>query len=392
MEKENKMKKILFVVPSLVVGGMERMQVTLANVLYAAGYDITIMTLNPTHTLASELNEGIKLIYKPYREFPIMSKIKYLWTFYDDGIWETRSSSRTLHNYYVGNEHYDVEIAFFRGLPIKIVAGAKKNVVKLAWVHNDFQKASGYQNNFSSMQQVFDAYKRFDKVVCVSNQAQSGFRKVIGDTGNLTTIYNLLPVDEIERKAQESPEVGVRKASLHLVLVGRLLDSAKGQKRLIDAVARLHDEGKDVSLALIGGGNDEQMLRTEITDKRAEHYITMCGNQMNPYPYIKEADLLVCASYFEGYNLTVAEALILGIPVLSTNCTGPNEILDNGKYGKIVENSEYGLYQGIKEVTENPVLLEEYRNKAISRREFFDESQLLKQITDLFEREQKKYA
>ena len=56
--------KILFIVPSLTVGGMERMQVTLANALYRIGYDITIMLLNPVYDLADDLDNGIRLIYK----------------------------------------------------------------------------------------------------------------------------------------------------------------------------------------------------------------------------------------------------------------------------------------------------------------------------------------
>ena len=111
----------------------------------------------------------------------------------------------------------------------------------------------------------------------------------------------------------------------------------------------------------------------------------MTGSQNNPYPYIKNADLLVCASYFEGYNLTVAEALILGVPVLSTDCTGPNEILDRGRYGMIVENSKEGLYRGLKELMDNPEKLDYYKRKAKERLGFFDEEKTIKQITDLFE-------
>lgn len=383
------MVKILFILPSLAVGGLERVQVTLANKLAEQDYDVTIMILDSDDDLKSELNSEVHLIHKPYKSH-LGNKIPYIrHKLYDDGMWETRASASQLYKYYVGDERYDVEIAFFRGLPIKIFSGGAEKrrtdrTRRIAWVHNDFRKAAGYQNNFKSMQQVFEAYKSFDKVVCVSNQAQEGFKKAIGDTGNLTAIYNLLPVEEIKRKAQQPPEVKVNKAGFHLVLVGRLLNRAKGQKRLIDAVARLHNEGKDISLALVGGGVDEQMLRDEIADKNAEKYITMCGSQRNPYPYIKEADLLVCASYFEGYNLTVAEALILGIPVLSTDCTGPNEILDNGKYGIIVENSEKGLYNGIMRLAENPTLLSEYRKKAVDRKEFFDEDKILEQIIRLF--------
>lgn len=392
------MKKILFILPSLAVGGLERVQVTIANKLSELGYSVTIMILEAEDELKSELNNNVRLIYKPYKAH-IGKQIPYIrHLFYDDGMWETRATPEQLHEYYVGNDYYDVEVAFFRGLSIKIVSGGvKKNhndfskiVVKreeerkrIAWVHNDFRRATGYSNNFKSMKEVFEAYSSFNSVVCVSEEAKKGFIEVIGDPGNLTTIYNLLPVESIKEKAQEPFTKRVPKGQLHLVLVGRLLDSAKGQKRFIDVIARLHDEGKSISLALVGGGVDEQMLKKEIAAKDANDYITMCGNQMNPYPYIKEADMLVCASYFEGYNLTVAEALILGVPVLSTDCTGPTEILDNGKFGMIVENSEEGLYRGLKKICDSPSLLQMYREQAIKRRDFFDETRIIKQIMEL---------
>ena len=379
------MKKVLFVTSSLCVGGMERMQVTLANMLSNMGYDVTIITLNPNQDLAYELNDDVRILYKPDKQFPVLRKIKYIWTFYDEGVWETRASAKTLYKYYVGNEKYDVEIAFFRGLPIKIISGStNKDAVHLAWVHSDFRQAQGFLNNFKSLKSVRDAYASYKNVICVSRQAMEGFKEVIGDTHNLITIYNTVLACDIKKKADKIPEKSVRKKSFHIVLIGRLLDSAKGQKRLITAVSKLHNKGYDISLALVGGGRDEKMLKEEIKNCKADDYITMTGNQLNPYPYIKEADLLVCASYFEGYNLTVAEALILGVPVLSTNCTGPNEILDSGKYGLIVENSEEGLYSGIKRLIENPNLLNYYREKADERRSFFDEEKIAKQITDLF--------
>ena len=406
--------RILFILPSLNVGGLEREQVTLANALVKRGYDVTVMTLSEGDELRADLLREVKFVYKPPKQH-LGKKIPYIRNkFYDDGMWETRASARKLHEYYIGNEHYDVEIGFFRGLPIKIVSGAasvknsttisKKSVCthtpeenhtdfekeivvrRLAWVHTDFEKATGYRNQFKNLEAVFKAYKNLDSVICVSNQAKEGFKKAIGDTGNLATIYNLLPTEEIQRKAKLKPEIKVKKEKFHIVLVGRLLDSAKGQKRLIGVVSKLHNEGFSVSLALVGGGGDEKMLRDEINNNDAEDYITMTGNQKNPYPYIKDADLLVCASYFEGFNLTVAEALILGTPVLSTECAGPTEILDNGKYGMIVENSEKGVYNGIQTFLNDPSLLEEYRKKAAQRLNFFDEDRILKQITDLFER------
>ena len=115
-----------------------------------------------------------------------------------------------------------------------------------------------------------------------------------------------------------------------------------------------------------------------------QEYVRMTGKKDNPYPYIKNADLLVCASFTEGYNLTVAEALVLGTPVLSTDCEGPREILDNGKYGMLVENSEQGLYDGLLRLYDNPHLLEGYKKMTAERMDFFDEERILGQITALF--------
>lgn len=411
------MKKILFILPSLSVGGLERVQVNIANALAERGYDVTIMTLNPECDLKAELSDKVHYVYKPFKPHPIMHRIPYIRNkFYDDGMWETRASAKKLYKYYVGKEYYDVEIGFFRGLPIKIISGGaqkcksrclkshndlsheigvhdEKNfytdfipesVVRLAWVHTDFRKATGYKNNFKNIKAVYNAYSAFDKVVCVSNEAQEGFKSVIGDTGNLATIYNLIPIKQITVQAEKEPEIKIRKSKFNLVLVGRLLDSAKGQVRLVKVVCRLYKEGYDLSLTLVGGGVDERKIKDEISNNAAENYIFITGSQSNPYPYIKNSDLLVCASYFEGYNLTVAEALILGTPVLSTNCTGPKEILASGKYGLIVENSEEGLYSGIKDLLDNPEKMQYYKRKARERLDFFNEEKIIRKIEELF--------
>ena len=383
------MKKILFVLPSLVVGGMEKMAVTLANKLDSLGNSVTLMLLDNKTDLQYELSNKVRLMHKPYKAH-LGKKLPYLRSkYYDDGMWETRAKAEQLYNYYVGKEQYDVEIAFFRGLPVKIISGStNRAAVHLAWVHNDFRRAKGFQNNFRSAGEVFAAYSSFDRVICVSNDAEAGFIETVGDTGNLATIYNLLPAERIRALAEENPPEKYPRAKLHATVVARLHDSSKGQLRLINAVTKLHNEGADISLSIVGGGEDFDKFQHTVKDNNAESYITLHGLQKNPYPYIKNADLLVCSSYYEGFNLTVAEALILGVPVLSTQCSGPCEILDNGKYGMLVANSEAGLYNGLKQFVKNPEKLTEYREKAIARQGFFDENKIIGQITALFKKEE----
>lgn len=379
------MKKILFILPSLTMGGLERTQVTLANALNRIGYGVTVMILDNNVELANELDESVRLVYKPYKNHP-GKKIPYIrHKLYDDGMWETRATPGQLYKYYVGNEKFDVEIAYFHGLSVKIISGStNREAVRLAWVHSDFKKIRSFGFNFKNFSDVQRAYKSFDKVFCVSEQAKKSFIEIIGDTGNTEVVYNMLPAEQIRRLAQEKLSFEYPASKLKLVLIGRLKDSVKGQKRLISAVSRLRAEGAEISLTLVGGGEDREDIEKEIKNRAASDYVYTAGSQKNPYPYIKKADLLVCASYYEGFNLTVAEALILGVPVLSTECTGPVEILDGGKYGIIVENSEEGLYEGLKKLYNSPVLLKDYREKAKLRQDFFSEEKILKQITDLF--------
>ena len=136
----------------------------------------------------------------------------------------------------------------------------------------------------------------------------------------------------------------------------------KSCDRLINAFARLSQDGIDCALWLVGDGGDKDKLQSLAKEKGLTNVVFL-GKQLNPYKYMKNADLYVCSSLYEGYNLTVAEALILGVPTLSTNCTGPCEILDNGKYGVIVDNSEDGLFSGIKDLLTNADKLIYYRQK-----------------------------
>ena len=379
------MQKILFVLPSLKIGGMEKLQVIIANKLVEIGYDVTVMIFGEDSTLADKLDERIHLIQKEPK-MPFGKNIPYIrHKFYDEGMWEFRASPKQFYQYYVGNEKYDVEIAFFRGIAVKIIAGStNRNAVHLTWVHNDFRKAKGYDQYFNNMDEVVAAYKTFDRVICVSSGVLDGFKEVIGDTGNLTTIYNMIPVSHIRELAEREVALPEKRAKLNLVIVARLLDNHKGHLRLITAVSRLRHEGYDVMLTVVGDGPDREMIREYIGVMNEDDSILMLGSQQNPYPYFKNADLLVCSSYYEGFSLTVSEAIVLGTPVLSVMCSGSDEILDNGKYGMIVENSEDGLYYGIKEFCEKPELVDFYRNKAIERQSFFEESNTIRQIEELF--------
>lgn len=375
------MKRILFILPSLTVGGLEKVQVTLANALVKKGYDVTIIILQPQKELSSELDERVQLIYKASKRH-IMQKVPYIrHRFYDDGMWETRASAKTLYKYYVGKEKYDVEVAFFRGLAVKIISGSTNaDSAKLAWVHSDFKKCAGIKNNFKHLNDVKSAYKKFHNIICVSNEVRKSFIEVIGLKETVNVVYNILPNDTIKNKCLLP--IPIEYKTFTIVSVGRLHE-AKGYDRLLSVVKRLSEEGYQFELWLIGSGEEEKYLK-QYVEKNNLQNVLFLGQQSNPYSYMKMADLYVCSSKYEGYNLTVAEALLCGTPVLSTACAGPCEILDDSKYGMVVENSEDGLYYGIRKFLEEPEVLETFRVRAKERENFFNQDRILEEIIQCF--------
>lgn len=375
--------KILFILPSLSVGGLEKVQITVANALASRGHDVTVMTLDAGDELKSELSDKVRFVRKPYKRHSIMKKIPYIRNrFYDDGMWEKRAFPRTLYNYYVGKEKYDVLIAFFRGLPIKIISGAPKNAaVKLAWVHNDFKSCVGITGGFKNLKAAKKAYASFDKVVCVSKQAEQSFREVIG-VNNTVCIYNSVDAERIRALAKE--EGAPEKMRFTVSSVGRLVD-AKGYDRLLEATDILNKQGLEFDLWIVGDGAERKSLESIIFERRLTN-VKLLGKQLNPYKFIEAADMLVCSSRYEGFNLTVLEALALGKPVLSTNCTGPNEILDGGKFGMIVANSVDGLTEGLKKYIIDKGVFNKYKALSESRAEYFDKDKTTDQIEGLFKK------
>ena len=106
----------------------------------------------------------------------------------------------------------------------------------------------------------------------------------------------------------------------------------------------------------------------------------LAGFKNNPYKYINKCDIYVCSSRREGFSTAVTEALILGKPVVSTNCSGAYELLGyNNEYGIVVENSTKGIYDGLKLLLKDPLLVEKYRKKAIIRGKKFTKQVVIEQ-------------
>ena len=89
----------------------------------------------------------------------------------------------------------------------------------------------------------------------------------------------------------------------------------------------MKQSGYAFELWILGDGEEREMLQHYICKKQLEDCVTLWGFQTNPYAFMTQSDLFVCSSISEGYSTAVTEALILGLPVVTTDCSGMNELL-----------------------------------------------------------------
>lgn len=378
------MKKILLIVPSLNVGGMERMLVNVANCLVRQGNDVCVINMTGgAEEIESLLNSRVryssnvapvKFIFRAKLKDILQLKFRILPLKY----WMKFHSSKYIHGKYV-KEKFDTEIAFYTGYPVKIVNGCPKETKKIFWLHGEAWQMDGITQGFFFKKNAEKVYKSFDQIVCVSDGIRKDFLHRFGEDCKVIAIPNINDVARIKTMAKEE---NIGKEGLTFVLVGRVDNQHKGFDRVLTAAKRLLDEGYCFYIWIVGDGIDFNSLKEQKEGLRLNN-VKLWGMQGNPYKFINSADVFICSSNYEGYGLVVAEALILEKPVISTNVTGPAEILDNGKYGLVVDNSIDGIYKGMKAVLDDKSLINYYKEKAVCRQDYFSEDRLGKMISDI---------
>lgn len=334
------MKKILFFINTLEAGGAEKVLVDLLNMIDKSKYDIDLLTLSGgvhESRLTDQINHK-----KILKKSGFLSKLII------------KLPPKLFRKLFI-KKKYDIEIAYLEGFPTRVVAKSKK-AKKLAFVHCDVSVKPILQNFYKSKESCLDEYKSLDNVCFVSKMAQEGFEKTFGKLDNGRVVHNVINVDEIKAKANEENDFEYTTEGLKIISVGRL-SPEKGYERLVRVASQL-EKKYDFELCLLGEGPEREKVERLIREHNVKS-VRLLGFQKNPYSYMKKADLYVCPSFYEGYSTTVTECMVLGIPVLTTNCAGMDEILDNGKYGIIVPNNEEELKKGLERILNDmPILLE----------------------------------
>lgn len=337
-------KRILFFIESLAGGGAERVLVTYLKHFDFQQYNVTLLSLVDVGALKDDI-KGLPISYEAVisssnnKWLRLLNKLKYKLIYH----W---LPANIVNKWIIPQKDIDVYVAFTEGFATKLLSYSPHK--KIAWVHIDLKSYPWTLDNkiYHNFQEEIVVYKKYNRVICVSNSVE----KVMKDyytLYNTATIYNPIDSDDIVSKAEKPLDV-ILPPAVNIVSVGRLVPQ-KGYDLLIPIIAQLRKEGLNIHLYLIGEGSDRALLSQLILDNDLNDYIHLVGFLRNPFALMKQMDLFVCSSRAEGFSLVIAEAMVLGLPVVSMDCAGPNELLDDGKYGVLCSNYDE-LYKEMKRV------------------------------------------
>jgi glycosyltransferase involved in cell wall biosynthesis len=181
-------------------------------------------------------------------------------------------------------------------------------------------------------------YRHADAVVGVSRAIADGLVAAGLPPDRVHAIYNPAVTDEMYRLAEEPPPHEWLSPKRGPVVLGAgRFTAQKDFATLIRAFRLVRDRLPESRLVIIGDGPDRRRLERLAGDLDLAGHVSLPGSAGNPYPFMKNADLYVLSSRYEGFGMTLVEAMALGTPVVSTDCPcGPSEVLRGGRYGKLV--------------------------------------------------------
>ena len=255
-------------------------------------------------------------------------------------------------------EEFDLAVAFLEGGSAYYVANFVKAKKKAAFIHIDYAQA-GYNRKIDG-----DCYLKFDRIFTVSKEIQEPFLNIYPELAQrMDVFHNILDVQRIYRLSKEPGGFPDDFDGVKILTVGRL----KAQKALevsIDAMRLLKDSGVKARWYVLGEGDQRAFLENYIRQQGLERDFILMGAVGNPYPWFAQADLYVHCSRFEGKSIAIKEALLLGCPVVVSDCSGNREQLTDGVNGQLCQLSADEIARTIRQLLADPERMERYRRAA----------------------------
>lgn len=358
-------QRVLFVMTSMYNGGAEKSLVNLLNELNPNDFDVDLLLLKKMGILLPQIPEwvnvlepsdGIQLMYTPETikghvgtKLLRLSANAVIKTLIRRDCYARAFRWKYVYSRIIEplDKEYDVSVAYITGELLYFICEKTKARRKVLWVHNDYL-AEDQPKEFDMPYMA-----KTDAIVTISERCANILRTVFPMfKDKVHEIHNITSSVVTRKQSEEFFPTEYKKGQFTIVSIGRLAKQ-KGFDWAIQAARILKDQKVDFSWFILGTGALEKELLGMMDDLDVGDVIHLIGSRENPYPYIKNADILVQSSRYEGKSIVLDETKILGTPIVVTDYETVHDQIIDGKEGIIVPMTPEGIALGVQEMMED---------------------------------------
>ena len=352
------MKKIVFVMQSLYNGGAERSLVNLLNGLPKDKFDISLLLFKQEGMFLKQVPEYVHILDTPTPLKKLFSPVRGAGKYAITKVYGTIKSRKVerkapeqaayrWQKYYSPkipelDKVFDIAVAYISGEVMYYVAEKVQAKSKYVWIHNDY-RAAGHPQKYD-----YKYFEDMNGIISISDECVKIFNEEFPEFKSKTyCIPNLTSSIVIKKRSNEFYPSEYKKEGNEILSIGRL-SKQKGFDLAIRAASKLKRRGVLFEWYVIGSGELEDELKSEIVKMGVSDCFILLGTRENPYPYIKNCTVFVQPSRWEGKSVVLDEAKILAKPIVVTSYpTVKDQILD-GKEGIIVDMNPEAIANGIE--------------------------------------------
>ncbi|MFC4320710.1 glycosyltransferase [Litchfieldia salsa] len=367
-------RNLLFVIPSLSAGGGEKSLVNLLSQINFEYYNVDLFLFTHDGIFMGYLPKEVNVINLPedYKLFslPLLYSIKELFIkgkfnlIYNRMKFALNNKSNKIVSIkeqeswkYISKSldklerNYDVAIGFLEKTSTYFCVDKVNASKKIGWVHIDYDQL-GMNPNYD-----IKYFNKLSNIVTVSEECANILRKKFpSQSKKIEVIYNIVSPSVINKMANiEESLYDKHHKEINIISIGRL-HYQKGFEVAIEACKKLRDKGFKIKWNIIGDGEEREKLIKLIKENDLQNHFKLLGLKANPYPYIKQADIYVQTSRFEGKSIAIDEAKILNKPIVVTNFSTAKDQINDGVDGLIVDMNSNSVAIGIEKLIKDNYL------------------------------------
>lgn len=365
------MKKVLIIYPSMLLGGSTTSLLAFMNNLDADRYQIDLQLRKNEGVLFADIPKHVNILPEAERYAGPKGKVVKLLRFVFQGAF-FKASYVSLKNRKIGistavfNEflaksvsrknpaHYDYAIGFLEGWSDSYLAYSVNADKKYAWLHSTFA------NITNDPKSHLPWMRKVDRIVFVTDACKDDFIKTLPSMAEKAmTVENIIDSSIIRKRsecADSEDEAYARFCNAEcfkIITVCRITIHTKGLDRIVNCAKRLREKNIPFLWYIVGSGEDAERLQALVADAQLTGYLVLIGERMNPYTFIKEADIMCMPSRYEGKPMVITESMILGVPPVVTEYLSAHDQIQDSFDGIIVPNTDEAIVDAVLDCIQN---------------------------------------